>query len=185
MKQKNNKGRHLYNEWSPRHWSGSRYELTLNRLMSKSLKRQFGFFMAITLVIFLTMWLVGLAINYIYCRAEGETNWNVYTTFVQLTNPNSLEDGHFVDWIYGIAVTLFGLFAVNGIVVTVLVNWLSNRRSEYENGQARYNIFKKSEFAVIIDGHPVVASLIKEMKERREYDSVSYTHLTLPTTVPV
>lgn len=172
MKQKNNKGRHLYNEWSPRHWSGSRYELTLNRLMSKSLKRQFGFFMAITLVIFLTMWLIGLAINYIYCRAEGETNWNVYTTFVQLTNPNSLEDGHFIDWIYGIAVTLFGLFAVNGIVVTVLVNWLSNRRSEYENGQARYNIFKKSEFAVIIGGHPVVASLIKEMKERREYDYI-------------
>ena len=172
MKQKNNKSRHLYNEWSPRHWSGSRYELTLNRLMSKSLKRQFGFFMAITLVIFLTMWLIGLAINYIYCRAEGETNWNVYTTFVQLTNPNSLEDGHFIDWIYGIAVTLFGLFAVNGIVVTVLVNWLSNRRSEYENGQARYNIFKKSEFAVIIGGHPVVASLIKEMKERREYDYI-------------
>lgn len=170
MKHKNNKARHRYSEWSPRHWTGSRYELTLNHLMSKSLKRQFGFFMVVTLVVFLTMWLLGLAINYLYLRGEGETKWNVYTTFVQLTNPNALEDGHIIDWIYGIAVTLFGLFAVNGIVVTVLVNWLSNRRSEHENGQARYSIFKKSKFAVVIGGHPVVASLVKELKSRRDYD---------------
>ncbi len=172
MKRKNNKRRYFYNEWVPKYWSGSRYELTLNQLMSRSLKRQFAFFLGITLIIFLLMWLIGLGVNCIYCRAGSETKWNFYTTFVQLTNPNSLEDGHFADWIFGIAVTLFGLFIVNGIVVTVLVNWLSNRRSEYENGQARYSIFKKSKFAVIIGGHPVAASLIKEMNDLRKYDYI-------------
>ncbi len=161
-----------YSEWLPKSWIGSRYELTLNRLMSRHLKRQLGFFLVVTTIMFVVLWAIGLIINLKYERSTDETNWNLYTSFVQLTNPNSLKDGHFLDWFYGIIVTLFGLFVVNGIVVTVLVNWLSNRRSEYENGQARYDIFKKSKFAVIIGGHPVVASLIKEMKERRDYDYI-------------
>lgn len=85
--------------------------------------------------------------------------------FLQLSNPSP--DKHtsatFRQWAAMVALNLFGLFVVNGMVLTLWVNWLTNRKDRHKNGEARYGRIFKNKFAVIIGGHNIVADLAKEL----------------------
>ena len=117
------------------------------------------FMMTITIV---------LAIFILFCvLSYFLSGWTAGEVFIQLTNP-SVPKGKqsAVDWWLMVGINLFGLFVVNGILLTLLVNWISNRRDRYLNGTARYEVLRKDEFSVIIGGHPMVARLAKRLIEK-------------------
>ncbi|MDE6417873.1 MAG: hypothetical protein K2K49_01515, partial [Duncaniella sp.] len=58
---------------------------------------------------------------------------------------------------------LFGLFVLNGVILTILVNWVSNRKDRHINGEARYEYIFGRPFVAIIGGHKMVASLVRDL----------------------
>lgn len=134
--------------------SWQRRYLVLDQFMSGKFVTLF----AITVVSVLAIFLLLCVLAYLL------SGWNAGEVFIQLTNP-SIPRGRqsFVDWALLVGINLFGLFVVNGILLTILVNWISNRRERYINGMARYEVINNGDFSVIIGGHPMVARLSKRI----------------------
>ena len=78
---------------------------------------------------------------------DGWYPWNI---FIQFTNPSIPSDGNLVDVILMIFTNLVGLFFINGLLLTLLVNWVVDRRERFTKGEARYDNIADTRFAVII-----------------------------------
>ncbi len=143
---------------------GRRY-LTLDRYMSGSFLRVFLWTLAITGAIFLLIWLL----------AWMFFDWSLGYAFIQFTNPDSGTTSW--GWLAVVATNLFGLFVLNGVVLTLLVNWVSNRKERHTNGEARYEYVTGRPFSVIIGGHKMVVSLARDLIEsgRSEYVLIQTT----------
>ena len=106
--------------------------------------------------------------------------WSAGDVFIQMTNPTPSKLMDQADWFLIVSINLFGLFVVNGILLTLLVNWISNRRERFLNGTARYEIVRYSNFSVIIGGHPMVARLASRIMEKDDLDFVLIQTLRYP-----
>lgn len=104
------------------------------------------------------------------------SGWSLMETFIQLTNPQLHKEDTlnnpifgeltivpYGEWFIIPIVNLFGLFVLNGVILTILVNWVSNRRERFEKGKARYEYIFTKRFAVILGGHPSVANLAHDL----------------------
>lgn len=94
--------------------------------------------------------------------------------FIQMTNPTEWEPSlHGSNAVALVALNVFGMFVLNGLLLTFLINWVSNRRSKAENGLARYGNVTRGRFTVIIGGHPTVPSLahniFKDSSDKSEF----------------
>lgn len=88
--------------------------------------------------------------------------WMPWNVFVQLTNPaapNVSQWADLVDIMLMVLTNLVGIFLVNGLLLTFLVNWVSERRERFAKGEARYANVKDCRFSVIIGGHPMAAQI--------------------------
>lgn len=103
-------------------------------------------------------------------------DWSFGETFIQLTNPSTSNYGwsgaDAWEWAAIVVTNLFGLVALNGVILTLLVNWVSNRKERYENGDARYKYIFGKRFAVIIGGHEIAASLARDLIANPNIDYV-------------
>lgn len=141
--------------------------LTLDRYMSGSFLPLFGWTVLLSSVAFLViwgmLWLLGV-------------NWTILDAFIQLTNPSTSGDGNPgaspIEWVAIVLTNLFGLFVLNGVILTLLVNWVSNRKDRHEKGEARYDYIFDKQYAVIIGGHKIVASLARDLLVNNSYDFV-------------
>lgn len=118
-------------------------------------------------VIFVALWWILSALG---------VNWSLGDAFIQLTNPSTSADGEdgasALEWIAVIILNLFGLFILNGVILTLLVNWVSNRKDRHLKGDARYNNIFKRNFAVIIGGHEIVPSLVRDLISKEDPDFI-------------
>lgn len=94
-----------------------------------------------------------------------DTDWSHGKAFIQMTNPspNIPEAKSISEWIAIIVMNLFGLFVLNGVILTLLVNWVSNRKDRHEKGKARYEYIFEKRFTAIIGGHRIVAGLARDL----------------------
>lgn len=131
------------------------FTLTLDRLMSGKFLTLFLWVFLATVVVFGLLWLIFMAV----------LGWNPGEAFLQLSNPSphQQEEATIMQWIAIIVMNLFGLFVVNGVVLTLWVNWVSNRKDRHNKGEARYNGIFNKRFSVIIGGHPLIAGLAHEL----------------------
>lgn len=138
--------------------------LTLDRLMSGKFLYLFLFIVAVSTVLFVSLW-------WICCRLTG---WNLGDAFLQLTNPTlDVHQGEpFSKWVAIVVMNLFGLFVINGVVLTLWVNWVSNRKNRHKSGEARYNSIFRKKFSVILGGHKIVADLARELISSGKNDYV-------------
>lgn len=77
-----------------------------------------------------------------------------------------------MEWLPIIITNLFGLFVLNGVILTLFVNWVSNRKDRHEKGDARYDCIFSKNFAVIIGGHKIVSSLARDLISNGKYEYV-------------
>lgn len=103
----------------------------------------------------------------VWFLAWGISGWDPGETFIQLTNPARHDSGIYrvsdLEWFPIVLTNLFGLFVLNGVILTILVNWVSNRKDRHEKGEARYEYIFSKNFSVIIGGHKIVASLARDL----------------------
>lgn len=142
---------------------GRRY-LTLDRYMTGSFIKLFLWTFGLSALIFLLFALLSLLLG----------KWSIGDAFLQLSNPGGTigEDHSAWNWIITVLLNLFGLFVLNGMVLTLLVNWVSNRKERFSTGEARYKYISKKRFAVIIGGHDMVANLANSLISRTDLDYV-------------
>lgn len=146
----------LKKEWHKRY-------LVLDRCMSGKFFRLFTF----------TLLSVALLFILLYYISHILKGWSAGEVFIQMTNPSptkKLMDNS--DWFLIVTINLFGMFVVNGILLTLLLNWLTNRRERFLNGHARYSLVKSSRFSVIIGGHSIVAHLADAIMEKDEVEFI-------------
>lgn len=103
--------------------------------------------------------------------------WNPGEVFIQFTNPqrhDSLLDSDPGprEWWVIILTNLIGLIVLNGVILTIFVNWVSNRKDRHTKGKARYPYIHSKRFSVIIGGHKMVASLSNSLINRDGIDYV-------------
>lgn len=157
-KSKHNKKRII--DWNRRY-------LTLDRYMSGNFMRLFLKTLLLSAVLFVILWAAT------FCFSE----WNLGEAFIQLTNParhNGPQDSDpgSLEWIPIVLVNLLGMFVLNGVVLTIFVNWVTNRKERHNKGEARYPYIQSKRFSVIIGGHKMVASLAHSLIKRNDVDFV-------------
>lgn len=144
---------------------GRRY-LTLDRYMSGKFAYLFIWTFFISVATFVT----------IYFLIQFKVDWSLGEAFIQLTNPSTSGDGwddaDAWEWAAIVVTNLFGLVVLNGVILTLLVNWVSNRKERYEKGDARYKHIFRKRFAVIIGGHEIAASLARDLVANPDIDYV-------------
>ncbi|MDE6333067.1 MAG: hypothetical protein K2L77_00320 [Muribaculaceae bacterium] len=148
--------------------------LAFDRLMSGRFKDLIWWTAKYTIFIFLMLW--GLA-WLLSSMGLLTGSWDFIHAYVDLTNPYIGSDDRdlYSKWDYAIVIliNLFGMFVLNGVLLTVLVNWISNRRERFVMGEARYDVLKKSDnFVVIIGGHPMTCRLVRQLYDRSAYDYI-------------
>lgn len=123
--------------------------------MSGAFLPLFGWTIFLSTILFFILWGV-----FVYF-----TGWNPGDAFIQLTNPSTDKANYASvwEWIAIVIMNLFGLFMLNGVVLTLLVNWVSNRKDRHEKGEARYDYIFTRKYSVIIGGHRIVASLARDL----------------------
>lgn len=143
--------------------------LDLDHLMTGRFWPMFSRTIIASLVIFAILYGLFWLLDWLLCRGSMSETWSPGEAFVQMTNPARHPDffwhksAYVVDWIFIVVFNLFGLFVLNGVVLTILVNWVSNRKDSYEKGETRYELVFKKRFKVVIGGHKMVASLARDL----------------------
>lgn len=140
--------------------------LTLDKYMSGNFWPLFKNTLLFSLIAFLFLAFIAWILS----------GWSLMETFIQLTNPQVHRDDALNPSVFGDLtvssygelfivpiVNLFGLFVLNGVILTILVNWVTNRKERFEKGKARYDYIFSKRFAVIIGGHPAVANLARDL----------------------
>lgn len=144
---------------------GRRY-LTLDRYMSGD----FWHLFRNTLVISVGVFFILCVLTYYVA------GWNPGEAFVQLTNPTRHDGGANPvgpqEWIGIVIMNLFGFVVLNGVILTLLVNWVSNRKDRHTNGQARYDYVFSRKYSVIIGGYRIVSSLADDLLMKRDNEYV-------------
>lgn len=155
--------RHSGSRWNRRHQE-------LDVLMAGNFREVLMKVVCILGAVMLVLILIGGAYSLI--RGKGlfdPDGWYPWNIFIQFTNPSIPSDGNLVDVILMIFTNLVGLFFINGLLLTLLVNWVVDRRERFTKGEARYDNIADTRFAVIIGGHKIVASLARDLIEKYEY----------------
>lgn len=148
--------------------------LAFDRLMSGKFKDLIWWTAKYTIIIFLLLWGMAWLLSWTGLLTGS---WDFIHAYVDLTNPYiGTEDRDMYskwDYVIVILINLFGMFVLNGVLLTVLVNWISNRRERFVMGEARYDVLKKSDnFVVIIGGHPMTCRLVRQLYDKSAYDYI-------------
>lgn len=146
----------------------ARRYLTLDKYMSGEFIPMFFWTMVISVTIFVALY----GLTYLFGRLihdEAFSNrWTIGEAFIQLTNPSRDDKANVSswEWIFIVLFNLFGLAVLNGVILTLLVNWISNRKDRHDKGEARYDYVFSRPHSVIIGGHKIVASLTRDLMSR-------------------
>jgi len=141
-------------------------QLILDRWMSGKFLPLFGITLALFIVFFFVIWLIWYLSGVAWSPAEA---------FIQLSNPSFGEHERSTGIMESIAViitNLFGIFVLNGIILTIFVNWVSNRKDRHEKGIARYDYVFRQRYTVIIGGYKIVARLTRDLAAKEENDFI-------------
>lgn len=150
-------------------WS-KRYQ-TLDILMSGSFRKILVTFLVITGVSFATLCVLGWVLAN-YGSQESEHTWPIWDVFIMLTNPGLKDKYSDYDAYLMVATNVVGILLVNGLLLTIVVNWVSERRERFLHGKARYDNIKKRKFILILGGHRMIAALVRDLLKKEDIEYV-------------
>ncbi len=97
--------------------------------------------------------------------------WTIYFHYIDPGNQsNATAKGN--KWV--MLVSLLGMFLINGLMVTTILNWIDQRKEQRRNGKIRYSrgAFLCKKYAVVIGANEVASSVIKNLLSREDLDYV-------------
>lgn len=97
--------------------------------------------------------------------------WTVYFHYIDPGNQsNATEKGN--NWV--ILVSLLGLFLINGLLVTTILNWIDQRKEQRQTGKVRYGrlAFWNKKYAVVIGANEIASSVIKQLFTKKKLDYI-------------
>lgn len=73
--------------------------------------------------------------------------------------------------------SIFGIFMLNGLLVSSIVGWVDRRKERWKEGEVRYSSahLKKNHFAVVIGANEVAASVIKNLLRGKEKKGINFS----------
>lgn len=104
-------------------------------------------------------------------QADHGIFWTVYFHYIDPGNQsNATEKGN--NWV--ILVSLLGLFLINGLLVTTILNWIDQRKEQRQTGKVRYGrwAFWKKKYAVVIGANEIASSVIKQLFTKKKLDYI-------------
>lgn len=94
------------------------------------------------------------------------TFWSVYYHFVDPGNQH-MTLGYLAAFVVAI-ISMLGIFALNGLLVSTIINWVDDRKEKWERGDVRYDDVKRfKDYVAIIGGHEMVPQLCRHIFEAK------------------
>lgn len=93
--------------------------------------------------------------------------WTIYFHYIDPGNQsNATAKGN--KWV--MIVSLLGMFLINGLMVTTILNWIDQRKEQRRNGKIRYpkRAFWFKKYAVVIGANEIASSVIKNLLSKEE-----------------
>ena len=112
-------------------------------------------------------------------ESNEQTNlfWSVYYNFIDPGSEYIIANNGGKVW--AIVVALFGMFLLNGLLVSTMVGYIDSRKDNWMNGKMRYSasqfLFKK--FAVVIGANEMAPTIIRNLLCGRGEGRVYYVVL--------
>ena len=97
-------------------------------------------------------------------RKDPNLFWTIYYHFIDPGNQHmtTSESGRRVSAL----TALLGYFLLNGLLISMLINWFDRRREQWLNGEVRYKQFlRKKKHYVIIGSSDIVKGIVKQLFE--------------------
>ena len=96
------------------------------------------------------------------CILEGSTMNALMSTYESYLNPNfgdlcSPERG------YKLLLAYLGAFLLNGLLISLVVSWIQNRRERWEKGDLHYRKSSLGNFSIVIGGNEMVPDLVSQL----------------------
>lgn len=98
---------------------------------------------------------------------EGDSIDKLMSTYETYLNP-SFDEWYGPERGYKLVVAYAGAFLLNGILVSLVVSWIQNRRERWERGDLHYSESALGEFCIVIGGNAMVPDLVKQLLERND-----------------
>ncbi len=96
---------------------------------------------------------------------QEETEDNIFwTVFIHFIDPGlqlEAQKGSGRNWAAIIAI--FGIFLLNGLLVTSFIDAINKRKEEWQNGEIRYKKRQLGDFAIVIGANEIVATVIQRL----------------------
>lgn len=93
--------------------------------------------------------------------------WDTYENYI---NPNAHPQYSFSHRLYMLLIGIFGVFLLNGILVSAFVSWVEKRSERWKSGELRYDkkrwfqrSFALDNYVVVIGGNEMVPELVRQI----------------------
>lgn len=104
-------------------------------------------------------------------QSEHNLLWTVYFHYMDPGNQNHATDKGNV-WV--MVVSMLGLFLINGLLVTTILNWIDQRKEQRRTGKIRYDsrAFRRKKYAIVIGANEIASSIIKHLFSNSKVDYI-------------
>ena len=142
----------------------------------KIAKGNIGLLIIVILLLPIIMSLIGLCFQMLLSKHEllfsfdsikDNVFWDTYENYI---NPEAHPNLSFSHRLYMLITGIFGIFLLNGILVSAIVSWVDKRSERWNSGDLRYDRkrwFQKSlalnNYVIIIGGNEMVPELIRQL----------------------
>ena len=100
--------------------------------------------------------------------------WGTYYHFIDPGNQHmtTSEGGR----IWAAVIAMFGVFLLNGLLVSSIVGWLDKRKERWQTGTIRYKVrhLGKYQYAVVIGANEIASAVIKNLFTPKKEGEINY-----------
>lgn len=113
--------------------------------------------------------------QHFYALPKDGILWEAYENFINFNGQNGYSFSH---RLFLLITGIFGVFLLNGILVSAIVSWVEKRSERWKSGELRYDVkrwfqcsFALDNYVVVIGGNEMVPELVKQILSD---DNLSY-----------
>ena len=159
--------------------------IRFDRLLSKTPK---GFLVSTILGILFLPFILTLCLKYngSYLKSLYESS-DIADSYETYLNANFKGVGSFGSRFPKIVIAYLGTFLLNGLLVSIFVTWIQNRKSRWERGDLHYKSKALGIYCVVLGGSDMVPRLVGDLLKGKEEkkEVCQYNHILVMSTCDV
>lgn len=100
--------------------------------------------------------------------------WSTYYHFIDPGNQHMTTTK--IGRIWAAVIAMFGVFLLNGLLVSSIVGWLDKRKERWQTGTIRYKVrhLGKYQYAVVIGANEIASAVIKNLFTPKKEGEINY-----------